>query len=407
MGARDGSWIHWGRASAKYSPTFGPNDVRYPVLILGAIKVGYVIFTISPRNSIPALVDMFARLGCTKLLSPDPKPPPVIALLERHAMVHCPVPTLEQLLDEEHEHFPYDKAHPDACHDPLWIIHTSGSTGTPKPLTYTLESAVRSINYFAQSLPPCTESLDLLVQGKRVFNCFPPFHGACLASHLFNAAPFGTVMIAPLSGVTPTAHSIIEALDKTPADVAFLVPSIAVEFAQNPDLLQKLSEHVRLVLYCGGDLPRPAGDMIAAKVPLACVYGASEIGLIPQLRTTDWKYVRFHPCLGLKLEELADGLSELVVKRNPTKEPFQPSFELFPDATEYRTRDLFQPHPHVRDQWIWRARSDDIIVFLNGEKTNPVSFEQHVVAGCPQVSAAIVVEPSVFRRPCSSKWPRR
>lgn len=58
---------------------------------------------------------------------------------------------------------------------------------------------------------------------------------------------------------------------------------------------------------------------------------------------------------------------------------------------EYRTKDLFQPHPSIPDAWCWRARADDIIVFLNGEKTNPVSMEQYLVARMPGVVAGALV----------------
>ncbi|KAI0854921.1 male sterility protein-domain-containing protein [Xylaria cubensis] len=73
---------------------------------------------------------------------------------------------------------------------------------------------------------------------------------------------------------------------------------------------------------------------------------------------------------------------------------------------EFRTRDLWEPHPAVPDAWRWVARTDDIIVFLNGEKTNPVTMEQGVVAsnpgllvgaivvGAQRFQAALLVEPA-------------
>ncbi|KAI0533112.1 male sterility protein-domain-containing protein [Xylaria digitata] len=64
---------------------------------------------------------------------------------------------------------------------------------------------------------------------------------------------------------------------------------------------------------------------------------------------------------------------------------------------EFRTRDLFEPHPTVADAWCWRARTDDIIVFLNGEKTNPVTMEQSVVASNPELTGAIVVGTQRFQ----------
>lgn len=45
------------------------------------------------------------------------------------------------------------------------------------------------------------------------------------------------------------------------------------------------------------------------------------------------------------------------------------------ELEEYRTKDLFELHPQIPNLWRWCARSDEIIVFLNGEKTNPISME--------------------------------
>ncbi|KAI1298564.1 male sterility protein-domain-containing protein [Xylaria venustula] len=67
------------------------------------------------------------------------------------------------------------------------------------------------------------------------------------------------------------------------------------------------------------------------------------------------------------------------------------------ELDEFRTRDLFEPHPTVADAWCWRARTDDIIVFLNGEKTSPVTMEQNVVAGSSELTGAIVVGSQRFQ----------
>lgn len=47
--------------------------------------------------------------------------------------------------------------------------------------------------------------------------------------------------------------------------------------------------------------------------------------------------------------------------------------------------------------WRWRARADDIIVFLTGEKTNPISMEQHIVASNPELSGSLVVGAQRFQ----------
>ncbi len=222
--------------------------------------------------------------------------------------------------------------------------------------------------------------------------------GACIATHLINSVPFGTVSIAPLSGAIPSAEGAVNALKATPADVAFLVPSILADLARQPELLDYVSQNIELILYAGGDLPQAIGDVIADKLPIQCQYGASEIGLTCQLlpaemAKSDWHYVRYHPDLGLVFEEVTPGLFEMVVKRDAKYEDCQVPFTIGPslqDLQEYRSKDLFQKHPSIPDYWMWRGRADDIIVFLNGEKTNPVSMEQHIVAQNKDVSAALV-----------------
>lgn len=57
---------------------------------------------------------------------------------------------------------------------------------------------------------------------------------------------------------------------------------------------------------------------------------------------------------------------ELVIRRDQALSGMQPCFTVpgIEKLDEYRTKDLFEPHPDISDLWRWRARSDDIIVFL-------------------------------------------
>lgn len=105
----------------------------------------------------------------------------------------------------------------------------------------------------------------------------------------------------------------------------------------------------------------------------------------------DWNYTQFHPQLGLEFRPVSDEIYELYAVRNPEKIDTQPTFTIFPDAQEYTSRDLFVHHPSRSDLWKWQSRADDIIVFLNGEKTNPISMEQHIVSCNSDISAALVV----------------
>ncbi len=212
-------------------------------------------------------------------------------------------------------------------------------------------------------------------------------------------------MIVPTSGAIPSAEGLVEGLKKTPADIAFIVPSIVQELSQNPELLSYCSKNLEAIIYCGGDLPESIGNVVASKIKLFNQFGATELGLTAQILSThnrgpgDWKYAQFHPDIGVDFRELADGVYELYVIRDYEKEDQQPTFTIFPDAQEYASRDLFIRHQSEDrpDLWSWRARADDIIVFLNGEKTNPISMEQDIVSQNPEIAAALVIGAQRFQ----------
>lgn len=224
-------------------------------------------------------------------------------------------------------------------------------------------------------------------------------------SFLFNAIPFGTTMVAPISGTIPSGEGLVAGLRKTTADVAIIVPSIVQDLATNPHLLEYCAQHLDAVLYCGGDLPQSIGDIVASKIKLVNQFGATELGLTPNLLSSnrrdpeDWRYVQFHPKLGLEMRPMTDDTFELYAVRNTELRETQPTFTIFPHMNEYASRDLFicHPSPTKKDLWRWKARADDIIVFLNGEKTNPISMEQHIVSGIPHVAAALVIGAQRFQ----------
>ena len=86
-------------------------------------------------------------------------------------------------------------------------------------------------------------------------------------------------MINPTSGAIPSASGLVEGLKTTPADIAFLVPSIVNELSQNPDLLDYCADHLEMIIYCGGDLPQAIGDIVASKINLVDQFGATELSL--------------------------------------------------------------------------------------------------------------------------------
>ncbi|KAI0173508.1 hypothetical protein GGR52DRAFT_580130 [Hypoxylon sp. FL1284] len=392
---------------------FGPNDVRFTAMVLATMKTGHGLFSSSPRNSAAAHRGLFDTLDCQTLVTSDPTNASVQAVFE--AVKPCQligIPRISELLQTAHPLYSAAKSLDESLSEVLF------------PLIWTQETAVRHIEAGSREYPNGLTSIDSFVHGKRVLSTLPPFHGAGLLQYLLQAIPFGNTVVVPVtSGAIVTARGIVEALQQTPVDVAVMVPSVVAELANDPELLDYCAKHLELILYIGGDLPQSVGDSIAAKIPLRCWWGASEVGMPQQMIVPElahyqggWRYLRFHPCAGAVFEEVDEGIYELVIRREKMCLDTQPSFTIRSQKhlEEYRTRDLFERHPTVPDTWCWRARADDIIVFLNGEKTNPVSMEQYIVAqnsdvvggalvvGAQRFQAALLIEPAASLGPLTT-----
>jgi len=214
-----------------------------------------------------------------------------------------------------------------------------------------------------------------------------------LFSPVFNK----TIFISPLANAPPSGAGMLEALKHTTADSAFVAPSILEDVTKDPLLLDQLAGKLRAICYSGGDLPQPVGDVVASRMRLFTIYGTTEFGHGPQIgsltdwSSKDWKYIKWrNDVFGMELRHYAGDLHELWITRTKDMIHCQPMFALFPDKNEVTTKDLFSPHPTRKDLWMYRGRADDIIVFLNGEKTNPLSMEG-LVSSHPAVRSALVI----------------
>lgn len=88
---------------------------------------------------------------------------------------------------------------------------------------------------------------------------------------------------------------------------------------------------------------------------------------------------------------------------NPMEPGRKALFYTFPEKTEWSTGDLFKPHPTILDHWIYHGRADNIIVFSNGEKLNPITIEEAtlshsaikgaLVVGDQRFQSALILEP--------------
>ena len=164
----------------------------------------------------------------------------------------------------------------------------------------------------------------------------------------------------------------------------------------------QLLKGFKVVMFGGSACPDDLGDLLVdAGVNLVAHYGATEVG---QLMTSnrpagdkEWNWLRPPEALlpflrwtkhGDAYEcVIADGWKSKVVSNQP-------------DGS-YATRDLFVRHATKTDRFKYVGRLDDWLALVNGEKINPVQFEQTVltdarvaeavVFGAGQVAAGLVI----------------
>lgn len=148
-----------------------------------------------------------------------------------------------------------------------------------------------------------------------------------------------------------------------------------------------------------GPLAKTAGDIISKHTKVLNVMGSSEVGYFPLLHkdSIDWMYFHFDPRMkGVEFRELGPGLHEQIFIRHGSTDPFHWSFYTFPDHSEFSMNDVYSKHPSKPDLWLYEGRSDDVIVFSNGEKLNPNDMEA-TLRYCPGIQSVLVVGQGKFR----------
>jgi thioester reductase-like protein len=127
--------------------------------------------------------------------------------------------------------------------------------------------------------------------------------------------------------------------------------------------------------------------------------GTTEVGLFASYKgdRNDWEYFNYSPKNGMEWRPTSEPeVFEQVIVRDDKISEFQGVFKTFPDLKEYWTKDLYRKHPTKADYWLYQGRADDIIVFSNGEKLNPLSMEKTITKH-PKVAATLVVGQKRFQ----------
>jgi nucleoside-diphosphate-sugar epimerase len=302
------------------------------------------------------------------------------------------IPNLDFFLQSnEFPNYLYRKTFDEARHLPFVILHTSGSTGLPQ-LVKVSHGTVASMD--ANQLIPLLSGTPVLgssFKGSRMLMTFPLFHMASFTLLLGLAVYYGVIPVLPPANEPLTAHLIDSIHTHACVDGSALPPSIVVDLYHEKKFLSRLGR-LKYLLFAGGSLPQEVGDAVCRVTHLATVIGSTETAFPPHevCDSEDWGYVRYSPFHGSVFRPLnEDGLSEQIIVRRLELDLFQSVFSTYPDIDEFRTKDLYREHPTKPGLWKFCGRTDDVIVFSNAEKFNPVDFEG-AVSSHPAIRTALV-----------------
>ncbi|KAH7635497.1 hypothetical protein B0T09DRAFT_405537 [Sordaria sp. MPI-SDFR-AT-0083] len=382
----------------------GPNDVRYHVFALGAVKAGFQALFISARNSAEGQLYLFEQTNCNILVFDQSYKAMVQPWLHEREMTAILALPADEWFPANQEDFPYNKTFEEAEWDPLLLLHTSGSTGFPKPIV--ARQGMLAIADKYHNLPPREDGklmwvAEMSKRAKRIMHPMPLYHAAgmyisMLMMHYYDTPGALGVGDRPLS-----SDLVLEYIKYADIEGMTLPPAILEELSQDEEAIEALKT-LNFVSFGGGNLAPESGDRLVENgVTLCNIISATEFTPFPyywQYDRTLWRYFNFDTELfGIDWRPHdGDSSYEQVIIRKEKNPGLQGFFYTFPDLKEYSTKDLYKPHPTLKDYWVYQGRADNIIVFSNGEKLNPITIEE-TVQGHPKVKGAVVVGMNRFQ----------
>lgn len=369
----------------------GPQDLVYGILVLACIKTGYKLLLSSPRNTLEGHLSLLEQTDCYNFLLPAQFPLPVVKqVLAARQMRVLEISSLQHWLEAGAlvQAYPYMKTFAEAKSDPFVVLHTSGSTGMPKHIVQTHGTLAPLDAFTALPSLGMKPTYPAMCKGMRVYVAFPLFHCAGLSMLLPGSIYSGfTVVLGPFPPSADVVNSI-----HVHADVqhSCLAPMTLVDLVKVPSHLENLSR-LKQVTFGGGPCPQAVGDLVSSKTRLLNCLGTTECGVLPvQLcEPRDWSYLSVSPVLGHVYHHVSEDLYEQVIKRDSRLEMYQGIFHTFPNLEEWHMKDLYSKHPSEDNTWLYRGRTDDIIVFTTGEKLNPLEMESIICAN-PAVRVALI-----------------
>ena len=268
---------------------------------------------------------------------------------------------------------------------PKLVFLTNGYMGVLDRLAQIPKPPGRLTAGIWHSMEPC----DMILSTTPFFHLIG-FIGAVVS--ICHKVPFLIMPDRPLA-----TDFIIDTIKTTHPTAVVFPPSILKDLFGSDSGIQAISA-LKMVFFGGGPLAPDIGDQLSRLTTLTAGFGCTETSLLPTLLPkdkSDWGFIEFNPYFAVDMQCVAEGLYELVIPRGQNRD-FHAVFHTFPELSEYRTKDLFTPHPSQPNLWRFQGRLDDVIVLNNSEKFNPVTMES-IIENHPLVSKAMILGTGWFQ----------
>lgn len=197
-------------------------------------------------------------------------------------------------------------------------------------------------------------------------------------------------MVFGPTDLPPSGYLLSEILRQQKVRALYLPPFIIEQWSAEPSVIEQAKD-LDFVLYGGGPLSTAIGDKLSEVTNVCQMYGSVEVGqvqlLVPQ--SGEWSYMELNPFEEADMQPNGDGTFEMVLHQEQKHSAHRSLWHNFPAIKEWRTGDLFVPHPTKNGLWRFHARVDDLIVLSSSFKLRPLEMET-LIQGHPLISAALI-----------------
>ncbi|KAK0190676.1 hypothetical protein F5146DRAFT_1137503 [Armillaria mellea] len=379
------------KSTSQIRTLIASDAITYTTTIMGLQRANYIVFPISPRNSVPVVACLLHEVGAEHVLvgrdaSMQKLSHEALDILKsKYPSTDLPqlspIPVFEDLFLLDWQACTNSNDLPLLSVDPSTTglyYHSSGSTAFPKPIAW---NGHRLIEH---ALVPWFGGRDLCNVVFAVHGLFM-YHGTAKVS---SSSPVVQVSSGLVLGVfepkvpatSPTLNDMFVSAKAMNSDIVFCAPYILEAWSHEPVCIDWLSTRSG-VLFGGGPLNKEVGDHLASRgVSIFILYGTTECGVVtPILPVTAGITLEFTEFATPKMVESGPDSFEFIALKNEFSEPSVINTNV-DGADGYATSDLFTPHPTKP-----------------GKEENMLNQDPHVLAavmfGRGKYQVGVLVEP--------------